>query len=386
MSTKKHIYLNIIIAIIVGIGAWGVAEPGYFQVLSIIAPALWFGMPNRWIAGTVYSVYTLAASYGLISGMAVYFDIPVLLSLLMWLIAATPIFTASAILWHKNRYVRLCLIPVLLLVTSIPPIGLFGWANPVTAAGWLFPGWAWYGLLSAVVLILIIAWFQSYFMYSGIVFSVCIAAILLQPNTMQIPAWKGYNTSFEYGAKSHAKRDLKEEFSRHKKLQRILNTGFEYHLYPESVGGVWNDFASSDWQEKIKESGTKGVLLGSHEQLKNGYNNVVVAIDDEGARIVYRQRVPAPVGMWNPWSKDSAKAYWFDESVVDVAGHRLGFLMCYESLLVFPVIQTLLNKPDALVSMASTWWAPLSIHYAQKNSVHSWARLFNLPVVEAYNL
>jgi hypothetical protein len=39
-------------------------------------------------------------------------------------------------------------------LASVPPIGIVGWAHPITAAGILFPGWGWPGLAATVIILL----------------------------------------------------------------------------------------------------------------------------------------------------------------------------------------------------------------------------------------
>jgi hypothetical protein len=42
--------------------------------------------------------------------------------------------------------------PLAYLLSVAPPLGMIGWACPVTAAGILFPGWEWGGLVAVVAL------------------------------------------------------------------------------------------------------------------------------------------------------------------------------------------------------------------------------------------
>ena len=43
-------------------------------------------------------------------------------------------------------------VPLALMVTIVPPLGIIGLASPVTAAGYLFPGTAWVGLAAVALL------------------------------------------------------------------------------------------------------------------------------------------------------------------------------------------------------------------------------------------
>ncbi len=68
------------------------------------------------------------------------------------------LFTASAILtlpwialWQNDPSQRFWRIPVALLLSAVPPIGIINWASPLTAAGLLFPGTGLAGLAAAAL-------------------------------------------------------------------------------------------------------------------------------------------------------------------------------------------------------------------------------------------
>jgi hypothetical protein len=61
-------------------------------------------------------------------------------------------------------------------------------------------------------------------------------------------------------------------------------------------------------------------------------------------------------------------------------------LICYEQLLLWPVLQSMLHSPTAIVAPGNGWWtAGTSIVAIQNASVMAWARLFGLPIVTAFN-
>lgn len=84
---------------------------------------------------------------------------------------------------------------------------------------------------------------------------------------------------------------------------------------------------------------------------------------------------------------DSARAHLFDNPVVQLRGHRIAPLICYEQLLVWPVLHSMLHAPEAIVATGNGWWtARTSIVGIQRASVEAWARLFGVPLVTAFNL
>ncbi len=79
-------------------------------------------------------------------------------------------------------------------------------------------------------------------------------------------------------------------------------------------------------------------------------------------------------------------AYFFDNPVTQVAGTRAAPLICYEQLLVWPVLQSMAMGSDAIVAIGNGWWTGESnITDIQRASVTAWAKLFDVPLVIAFN-
>lgn len=371
-----------------GVLAWGSPAPGWVQGVSILMPVLWASASNRWIAGLVVMAYTTAASRGLIPGIAEFFDTNLAHGLALWLCAGLFTGLAGLLCWHRSAAVRVLLLPVLLLALIIPPAGLVGWAHPITAAGWLFPGAGWFGLAATVALAMLLAWQRPLLNAAAAVIPMLVVASLLAAPVERPSGWSGHNTNFHFGVGSSAERDPMKEIRRHWSMQSQVADGTgPVHVLPETVGGTWNDQASAEWERFLADQPGQTVLMGAYEPTSGqDYNNALVEVTAEGSRIIYRQRTPIPVGMWRPWSDASAVPQWLSQAgTVTVAGKQAAVLVCYEALLVWPVLHSIQQQPDLLLSVASTWWAPESIHRSQRNAMRAWSQLFNLPLVEAYN-
>lgn len=372
-----------------GILAWGSPAPGWVQAAAILMPVLWASASNRWIAGLIVMAYTTAASRGLIPGIAEFFGTSLVHGLALWLAAGLFTGLAGWACWHRSAIGRVLLLPVLLVALIVPPAGLVGWAHPITAAGWIFPGTAWLGLAATAALAMLLAW-RSPLFNALVAFLPILAVAATLDAPAEIPAsWEGHNTAFHFGVGSLNERDPMREIRRHWAMQsQVAEATGPVHVLPETVGGRWNNQASADWQRLLADMPGHTVLMGAYEPLPGGdYNNALVEITAEGSRIAYRQRTPIPVGMWRPWDDASAVPQWISQpGTVTVAGRQAAVLVCYESLLVWPVLHSVLDQPELFVSIASTWWAPESIHRSQRHAMQSWARLFQIPLVEAYNL
>jgi hypothetical protein len=113
--------------------------------------------------------------------------------------------------------------------------------------------------------------------------------------------------------------------------------------------------------------------------------NALFAIGADGNR-TFVDRVPVPVSMWKPWATGGADAFWRDAGAHDFAGTRIATLICYEQLLVWPILHSLAHDPKIIVGAANDWWArDTSISSIQREATGAWGRLFKIPVIWARN-
>jgi apolipoprotein N-acyltransferase len=158
-------------------------------------------------------------------------------------------------------------------------------------------------------------------------------------------------------------------------------------VLPESIGGLWFEVPETFWREGLASTVDKTVLLGAEIGEGDGRSaNILLSVNRTGSRVIYRQRIPVPLTMWRPWASDGTHAYWFDNPVVDVAGERAAVLICYEQVIVWPILFSMAKRPTVVVAIANDWWAGDStIPGIQKKCVLAWCRLFGTPLVMATN-
>jgi predicted amidohydrolase len=134
------------------------------------------------------------------------------------------------------------------------------------------------------------------------------------------------------------------------------------------------------------------VIAGATVVDAGGYDNVLVAIDGNGSSVLYRERMPVPGSMWQPWrswlgGSGGARAHFFANPVVEIGSTRIAPLICYEQLIVWPVLQSMLEKPDIIVAVGNGWWTSgTSIVAIQRASAVAWAKLFAKPLVLSFNI
>ncbi|MBB3237069.1 putative amidohydrolase [Phyllobacterium endophyticum] len=174
-------------------------------------------------------------------------------------------------------------------------------------------------------------------------------------------------------------------------MKRAAGEGARVVVLPESSLGFWTPTVAQLWQGGLLGSNVT-VIAGAATVDPDGYDNVLVSISAARARILYRERMPVPGSMWQPWrawmgQAGGARAHLFENSVVDLSETRVAPLICYEQLLIWPVLHSMLYSPNMIVATGNGWWTSgTSIVAIQKASAVAWARLFNLPLVTAFNI
>ncbi|AIC30105.1 conjugal transfer protein TraB 2 (plasmid) [Rhizobium etli bv. mimosae str. IE4771] len=375
----------IAVSIVAGTVGWS----GHVLLLPVAFtfPVLWALARTRRTAAVVSAGYFLAASRGLPQGVATFYSSGIWPGLLLWLCASTGFVIVHSVLWTKRTDVRPLRYLLAAALMAIPPFGITGWAHPITAAGVLFPGWGWWGLVAATAGLMGLAtpmWPAVAIVLTG--FWIGSAATWDQ---LRLPeSWQGVD--LEMGASLGRKTSIE----RHRDLiatvtDRALG-GARMIVLPESALGFWTPTVARFWVRALR--GTDGIVIaGAAAVDAGGYDNVLLAIAGDGARLLYRERMPVPGSMWQPWrpllgESGGARAHFFANPVVTVADSRAAPLICYEQLIVWPVLHSMLQEPDIIVAVGNGWWTKgTSIVAIQRASTKAWARLFDKPVVFSFN-
>ncbi|MCD5327989.1 hypothetical protein ACFFU8_08845 [Chromobacterium piscinae] len=170
-------------------------------------------------------------------------------------------------------------------------------------------------------------------------------------------------------------------------LMAIRNGG-KLVVFPEAVGGDWdlNRLYWSGYEHAMARRGVT-VLIGAEKRLDD--RRRVNALFSVGAQpnMVLHSRVPVPLGMWNPWSKTRHfVSDWAGTGTIKIRDQRVLYLICYEQLLMWPVLRGLWNKPTIIVGSSNAWWSKgTTIPGIQNATLEAWGRLFKIPLVTAVN-
>lgn len=386
--------LAVLVAALCGL-AWGHAALPAFVALAAVLPLLWGMAGNRWTAGAAALAYYLAASRGLPLGVGIFFaaSAPAWFGWALWLAAGlvnAAIWTAA---WHADKRRRALGAVLALVVTAVPPVGVIGWVNPITAAGWLFPGLGFIGLafMAALAAALAVRRWPVVGMLAGaaVVANVC-ALAWPKAHAPQLAAWSSRNTQFQR-LQSGALGQLNARVQLVMDLAQQLQPG-QVAVLPETLLPSDRPAVSFAWVllraagDALQAKGAM-ILVGT-ELAKPGQPtlNVLYPLGEPGAKPLV-QRVPVPIGMWRPWDKETFAADLFGRGVGQLRGLKVAYSICYEQLLVFPVLVSMAHGPDVLVGAANDWWARgTSIPTIQAQALDTWGRLFGVPVIRATNV
>ncbi|MBC3884940.1 nitrilase-related carbon-nitrogen hydrolase [Undibacterium griseum] len=375
--------------------AWGHVGLSWLVCLAGAMPVLWSLAGSRWCAGMIALAYYLMASRGLPFGAGIFFaeSAPAWFSWALWFAAGLVNALPWLLLWSETPRRKAWTLPAALALTALPPVGFVGWVNPLTAAGVLFPGLGFVGLACLVVglVLTVLRRWPAVAILASVAVASNIVALQAKPEPW-VSAWSGQDTAFARLQTAAAPNFLAEG----QRMAQVLMIAGQLQpgrvlVMPETVlprVRQVNDFNASmlaDLSARLKAKGS-AVLIGA-EVVGPGHQlqNALVVLGDESAPLV--QRVPVPIGMWRPWSAESIAADPLASGIALVAGRKVAYLICYEQLLVFPLLVSMAHNPDLIVGSANDWWArDTSISTIQRQSLWAWGRLFSLPIISATNL
>lgn len=376
----------VLAAIAVGLIGWS-GEPRLLPA-AMLFPALWALARTRFGAALVAVGYFLAASRGLPQGVANFYGSGFVAGIALWIAASSLFVTVHALAWSARRgSIGLIRYAVAAIVLSVPPMGIVGWAHPITAAGILFPGWGWLGLAAAAIVLLSMIsrlWPLSTLLLAAFWIWSIVSWSLPKPPER----WAAINTQF--GGSSGQYSDFQQHMDTIDRVREKAKAGVSVVVLPESALGIWTPTIERLWTRALREIHVT-VYGGGVVVNQAGYDNVMLELTEKGAVVRYLERMPVPVSMWQPWlslvgAPGGAQAYFFANPVVSLRGIQVATLICYEQLLVWPILQSALGSPDVLVAPANGWWTVgTDIVAIQIAATTAWARLFNLPLAMAIN-
>jgi len=355
--------------------------------LSLLVLTLWANARSRWTAFLVGVSYFIGFTLAVPQAVCGYQDISIeqaLITILLWWPCAAMIFALPfALFWSSGASIRIKA-PLLLLTLLLPPFGVFGIGHPVLAAGAMFPGTG----VSGIALVLMVSplYATSYF-WLPVALSGILSSLHYQyqpPSDPSIYALDTHLASTTTRTPTSLSNDwLKPGLLRAQLLD--LPKSASIVVLPEEIAGVFTNELIARWSAVARET-NKTLIVGGDSLISGKPVNTLLRFGRASSDILYTQRQPVPFSMWKPWSASAYPISFTADSVAFVEGKKLGFLLCYELLTPWTVIQTAIQHPDTIVGATN-------IAYARKTSLFElmelhrnlWSALFGIPIIIAHN-
>ena len=284
-------------ALCLGAGlAFSSAHPaGVVASVGFPAFALNFEARRRSYVGAV--MYHAGVSWPVIPAVRNFFgpDAGILDGAMLWATAALILALPWLLVWTRDRRQLLWRVPMALVVSAIPPLGLIGWASPIVAAGYLFPGTAWTGLLAVLLSAAGLAVFPKFALPAIILTSAVFNLGYRGPTNL---AWAGVDTSF--GGISHENSSAVKQFETAETIQRLaLASSARVVVFPETVVPNWNHATDAFWAQSITSLRNRGktIIVGSSIQgpdLQSDFSPQTIATTFPSWKAEYRRLTCAP--------------------------------------------------------------------------------------------
>ena len=384
-DTVNTVLLFSVSAMIGGIG-WSGHPSVHF--LALLYPFVYIHSRRR--LDTLSAVFYYAAStWPVIPGAQSFFQTGYHLAqpLLIWT-SLTALCALPWTLFYYRRFPSLSAIATL-AVLALPPLSLVTVAHPLIAAGAWFPGTRWFGLALPLILIAARKRLGALLTLAVLMFaSLAVHARFVRPAAD--PHIVAVNTNF-----GSAPSQPDSTFV-HQRVERTFEQIAVVHpntllIFPESVIPDWSVTHEARWASTFAQLSAQrtGILIGTTIPIPNTEANRNVLLSrGYTERLSYVQRVPIPVGMWQPG--ESRRGFPLSlrfPATIRVWNRRAGVLMCYEQLAFWPAIQTMARNPEMLIAASNLYWARNTpIPAIQHLAAEDWADLWAIPLYEARNV
>jgi len=440
MNTRVGDRLSLCLAFAIGLGASTGHSAGI--IVAAAMPLACLTPATRKAAFQNAFAYYVAGLWPIVPGLDRYFgdSTTLIVPLTLWILTAILLSVPWTVAWTSHRSHFLWRAPLALIMTIVPPLGIIGLASPITASGYLFPGTAWVGLAFVAFLpgIVLSAYALSsrrrcfvLCLVSAFAVGLAIGGRILAGGDAAPPTgWTAVNTHF-----GDVRQPFSDFFAAQFVQEKAAESSARVLIFPESVVPRWSESTEAFWRRSLNRCRMRGQILaigaglpakaettkGVTEELTDlrsfdfsaaldvlkridpqspparlrsvrpnpkprpaPVDNTLLIVGAESA--VFYQRVPVPVGMWRPFTRISVPLRVNAPGALTIDHQRAAVLICYEQLLTFPILASMLDHPTVIVGISNTFWVDhTTIPRYQATALRAWARLFHLPFFLAVN-
>lgn len=352
----------------------GLSDDPRLLGITALLPLFWSCAPSRYSAAVLAAAYYLAAARGVPLGAATFFgdgnSHSLLLGTILWLSSSAALALPWTVLWTErvNILGQILRLAAVYILITIPPIGLFGWASPLLAAGILFPRSAWFGIAAMTLAHPIFHTFRqskrkvvSVMLPCAFVIYIALCAYIIPFNISSPGGFTALDTHHAKSASGSAR--FTDSFIRTTDIiDRVMAQNATYILLPETLAGAWTKASRQLWLpigRFLAQQGQTLIVGAEIYDKEQKYDNCMIFLGNDDAPL-YRQRVPVPVSMWRPFGgKGTAKAHWLADGHITLLDDRTAVcLLCYEQYITWPMLLSMLHgKADILICASNQWWS-----------------------------
>lgn len=415
------VIISCLLSYITGLLAWNTGING-FGILAIL-PSLWLNTKSRLSSFFVICSYYIGSTHELFYGAEAYFGDNPALSSCLWFLQQIILASGWVIFWKKgldNFWEILIRLSLTFFVTIfIPPYSFIGIANPVTGAGYYFPKMG----ITGIFLFIYASAFCGYVfvrikaeligeLSSRSLAKIAFGIFLFNSCFIAVNDLHARNMAEGLQDKKDGRIVVKTElgdikfgtiffkdYERHRELKAIaeqyIREGYKVIIFPEMVAGKWTQVEEDLWSDvdTLARHMKTAVLVGAQRVVSDReYDNALVVLGDKGliSKELITSRISMPYSNWNPFAPWSATLNIGPDNngVVVINKEPAAVLICYEQMLVWPILQSMTSKerPELIITVSNIWWAKNTfIPIIMENTTSMWGRLFNVPVLRAVN-
>lgn len=385
-TNRYQLTLPVGLAISSGWLAWIAGQPFFLLAL----PIAWSLARTRFAAFAAFFGYYATLSTALIGASKEFIGWGWLPAVVAWIAWAAILAAPYGLLRNKQWGFAAALV-----ITAVPPLGLFGWLSPLISAGAFFPGIGLLGIAMTMVMMSFFSHGKRMAVIAGmsLFFLSCLSNFHYKER--YVPwGWMPADTSFGKPLNMLDAKDMDMAFARHMTMQSMARTamkeGMKVVVFPEAVSGEWRPAYGYWWAglvRALRSSGSTVIIGADVTDGAGGARGVAIAAGKDATSVA--ARVPMPFSLWRPWSSRSMRANWAADGKAVIDGKVTVFSFCYEDWLVWPMAWTFMlggNTPTVMVSMANNWMVKGSpVVDMQRMSAELTARLYGMGLVRAVN-
>ena len=348
--------------------------------LAVLFPLICAVQLTRLTSAFCAAIYYLAAGWPIVAVTRNYLgpEEGTPIGLLMWFGAALILTTPWLWAWspkRRNCAAKMC---AAIVIGIIPPLGIIGVASPVMASGFVFPGLGWLGLILTTALPAAVLLFPLRVITCTALLVIACNYVAQTNPPKPVPGWESVNTTFQIGDDSF-----------HRLLwvrARAERSTAAVIVFPENVVPNWTAAPDLYWEEteRLLVERNQVALIGVTVPAASHVRNALLIRGAETG--AFDQRIPVPIGMWQPFGRRSVPLNPAGHGTIEIAGQRAAVLICYEQLIPWPWLHSMAERPSIIVAIANDFWGRwTSLATYRAAACRSWTRLFRAPLVSASN-